>query len=182
MATRTRYFFWFTSDVLWKRLVSPYRGSYIPFLLWSLQAKVVPKKAYLSRLRSPMKSSFKYLFKVLCTDVMSWAPTSRTPRSHGASRPLGMTAAQRYDVPRDWLWDTCHLARACWGTRCKGFCSEEGPHYRIEQSARNPLECEQVQKVLGDHPGAVIGQATINLYSQVWKSLEDSLPKLYCIT
>jgi hypothetical protein len=28
---------------------------------------------------------------------------------------------------------------------------------------------------------AVIGQATINLYSQVWKSLEDSLPKLYCV-
>jgi hypothetical protein len=29
---------------------------------------------------------------------------------------------------------------------------------------------------------AVIGQATIKIYSQVWKSLEGSLPKLYCIT
>jgi hypothetical protein len=29
---------------------------------------------------------------------------------------------------------------------------------------------------------AVIGQATINIYSQVRGSLEDSLPKLYCIT
>jgi hypothetical protein len=29
---------------------------------------------------------------------------------------------------------------------------------------------------------AVIGQATINLYSQVWISFEDSLSKLYCIT
>jgi hypothetical protein len=28
---------------------------------------------------------------------------------------------------------------------------------------------------------AVIRQATINLNSQVWKSLEDSLPKLYCV-
>ncbi len=28
---------------------------------------------------------------------------------------------------------------------------------------------------------AVLGQATINLGSQVWKSLQDSLPKLYCI-
>jgi hypothetical protein len=27
----------------------------------------------------------------------------------------------------------------------------------------------------------VTGQATMNLYSQVWKSLEDSLPKLYCV-
>ncbi len=29
---------------------------------------------------------------------------------------------------------------------------------------------------------AVKKQATINLYSQVWKSLEHSLPELYCIT
>jgi hypothetical protein len=29
---------------------------------------------------------------------------------------------------------------------------------------------------------AVIGQATINLYSQVWKSLENCLPKLYFVT
>jgi hypothetical protein len=28
---------------------------------------------------------------------------------------------------------------------------------------------------------AVTEQATINLYSQVWKSLEDSFPKLYCM-
>ncbi len=34
---------------------------------------------------------------------------------------------------------------------------------------------------LGNHPEAVIGQAPINLDSQVWKSLGDSLPKLYCI-
>jgi hypothetical protein len=33
----------------------------------------------------------------------------------------------------------------------------------------------------GKPPEAVIGQATINLDSQVWKSLEDSLPKLYCV-
>jgi hypothetical protein len=29
---------------------------------------------------------------------------------------------------------------------------------------------------------AVIEQATINLYSRVWKSLEDSLPEQYCVT
>ncbi len=34
---------------------------------------------------------------------------------------------------------------------------------------------------LGNHPEAVIKQATINLDSQVWKSLGDSLPELYCI-
>ncbi len=34
---------------------------------------------------------------------------------------------------------------------------------------------------LGNCPEAVIRQASINLNSQVWKSLEDSLPELYCI-
>jgi hypothetical protein len=29
---------------------------------------------------------------------------------------------------------------------------------------------------------AFIGQATNNLYSQAWKSLDDSSPELYCIT
>jgi hypothetical protein len=34
---------------------------------------------------------------------------------------------------------------------------------------------------LANCPEAVLGQATINLDSQVWKSLlEDSLPKLFC--
>ena len=34
---------------------------------------------------------------------------------------------------------------------------------------------------LGNCPEAVVRQATINLNSQVWKSFEDFLPKLYCI-
>jgi hypothetical protein len=55
---------------------------------------------------------------------------------HSASEPLGMTFAQRYDVPWDWLWDACHMAGIRWGFCCKGFCSKEGPHYRFEQSAR----------------------------------------------
>jgi hypothetical protein len=42
----------------------------------------------------------------------------------------------------------------------------------------NTNKCEER---LGNHPEAVVRQATTNLYSQVWKSLGDSLPKLYCI-
>jgi hypothetical protein len=34
---------------------------------------------------------------------------------------------------------------------------------------------------LGNCPEAVIGQAEINLDSQALKSLEDSLPELYCV-
>jgi hypothetical protein len=69
--------------------------------------------------------------------------------THCASRQLGTTADQRYDVPRYWLWDACQLAKVCWGTRCEWFRRGEGPYYRIEQSARNPLEHNQVQRALG---------------------------------
>jgi hypothetical protein len=41
------------------------------------------------------------------------------------------------------------MARVRWWIRCKGSHSKEGPHYWIEQSARNQLECKQVQWALG---------------------------------
>jgi hypothetical protein len=42
----------------------------------------------------------------------------------------------------------------------------------------NAIKCEER---LGKCPEAVISQAMINLDSQLWKSLGDSLPELYCI-
>ncbi len=102
--------------------------------------------------------------RILCSDVASWAWTSRTPKIHRASRQLKTTAVWRYDVPRDWFWDACHRGRVCWGTCCEGLCCKEDPHYQIEQRVRNPLERDQVQRALGNCPKAVIGQATINLY------------------
>jgi hypothetical protein len=41
----------------------------------------------------------------------------------------------------------------------------------------NRIKCKEH---CGNHPEAVILQATINLDSQVVTSLEDSLPELYC--
>ena len=42
----------------------------------------------------------------------------------------------------------------------------------------NVIKCKEH---LRSRPAAVVRQATINLYSRVWKSLGDSFPKLYCI-
>ncbi len=75
------------------------------------------------------------------------APT-HAHHTHCAPRQLGMTADWRYDIPWDWVWDSCLQARVHWGNGCKEFCSEEGSHYHIEQSAMNPLEHDQVQRVL----------------------------------
>ena len=47
----------------------------------------------------------------------------------------------------------------------------QGPHW-------NANKCKEH---LGGCSEAVVRQATINLDSQVWKSLGDSLPELYCI-
>ncbi len=65
--------------------------------------------------------------------------------------------AWRYDVPRDWLWDACHMAGVRWGSRCKGFCSKEGPHYCFEQNARNPT-INLIQEIgnTGFHTRAVL--------------------------
>jgi hypothetical protein len=49
-----------------------------------------------------------------------------------------LIVVRRYDVPRDWLWDACHMAGVRWGSRCEGFCSKEGLHYPLEWSTRNP--------------------------------------------
>ncbi len=42
----------------------------------------------------------------------------------------------------------------------------------------NRIKCKEHS---GNCPEAVVRQATFNLNSRVWKTLEDSLPKLYCV-
>jgi hypothetical protein len=42
----------------------------------------------------------------------------------------------------------------------------------------NAIKCK---KCFGSCPEAVVRQATINLDSQLWKSLGDSFPELYCV-
>ncbi len=127
------------------------------------------KDYLLHYLRSPVKSTFKHLYKqtplwhvvMWKTPQDSWrsrwpqerdvegsAPT-QAHHTHCASRQLDTTADWRYDVPWDWLWDACQMARVHWGTCCEGLCSKVGPHYQLEQSARNQLEPNQVQRVLG---------------------------------
>jgi hypothetical protein len=49
---------------------------------------------------------------------------------------------------------------------------------KVQGTIWNAIKCKEC---LRSHPEAVVRQATINLYSRVWKSLGDSFPKLYCI-
>jgi hypothetical protein len=49
---------------------------------------------------------------------------------------------------------------------------------KVQGAHWNAIKC---QERLGNRPEAVVRQATITLNSQVWKSLEYSLPKQYCV-
>ena len=73
-----------------------------------------------------------------------WSVPINVRHIHCVPMQLGTTVIWRYDAPWDWLWDACHMAGVRWGNHWEGFCSKEGPHYRFEQSARNPLERDQV--------------------------------------
>ncbi len=164
---KSQNFFWFTSDAFRKRHILSFWDSYVKFLQGDLRAKVVPERAtyritwgVLQRVPSSISTSR------LRSDSPSWEKSLRNPEeqedrkkrdveqsaptqvhhTHCTSRQLGTTANRRYDVPRDWLQEAFQMARVRWGTRCKGFCSEEGPHYWIDQSARNQLECDQVRR------------------------------------
>jgi hypothetical protein len=48
----------------------------------------------------------------------------------------------------------------------------------VQGTIWNAIKCKEH---LRSCPEAVIRQATINLYLQVWKSLGDSFPELYCV-
>jgi hypothetical protein len=49
---------------------------------------------------------------------------------------------------------------------------------KVQGTSWNTIKCKER---LRSRPEAVVRQATINLYSQVLKSLGDSFPKLYCV-
>ncbi len=80
-----------------------------------------------------------------------WAISPNSRASHPLhSYAFGYDSQSKCDIPRDCLWEACHMARVHWEARCEGFRSKEGPHYQLEQSERNQLERDQVQRALED--------------------------------
>jgi hypothetical protein len=65
------------SDAFLKRPASLKYWLLCPFSTRKSQAKAVPRKDYFTRLRSPAKSTSCVSAWILCSDVMSWAQTSR---------------------------------------------------------------------------------------------------------
>ena len=146
-------------------------GSYIPFLWGSHMQKQYHRRTTL-RTWEP--------WRIQERDA-EWSAPTIAHHIHSASEPLGTTVAWRYDVPWDWLWDACHMARVCWGTRCKRFSARNACTIALSKSWGTHWNVIRCKEHLANCPEAVLGQATINIDWQVWKSLGDTLPKLYCI-
>jgi hypothetical protein len=132
-----RILFWFMSSGFLKRPISlkywflhPFfyeeatcKSSTVKELLYA--AKAVPSKDYFTHLT--LKNTRKGCW-VISPDYCVSHPWRFCA--------VGDVVAQRYDILWDWPWDACHMAGVRWVSRCEGFCSKEGPHYRLEQSAR----------------------------------------------
>ncbi len=196
------FFFWFTSNAFLKRPVLSFWDSYVKFLPGGLRAKVVPERTtyritwgVLQRVPSSVSASR------LCSEALSWAKHLRNLEDQDdckkgtlSDQPRLMritpTALLGSWVPQP-IEDMTSLGtdfktHAKW----QGFVEEPTAKDFVARKVRtiklnkmqgtswNAIKCKER---LGSCPEAVVRQATINLDSQVWKSLADSLPELYCI-
>ncbi len=179
---------------------------HIKTLTWNFYKEIYEQRWYQNRLliALPEESCEEYL-KQLCKQTPLWLVVMRrslrnpeeqddckkrdveqsalthSHHTHCVPIQLGTIADRRYDVHCDWLQEACQMARVRWGTCCKEFCSEEGLHYRMEQSARNHLERDQVRRAPEKSSISCHQTSNNQPYSRVWKSLWDSFPKLYCV-
>jgi hypothetical protein len=63
----------------------------------------------------------------------------------------------------------------------KDFVAREVRTIELNKVQGTNWNANTCQERLGSRPEAVNRQATINLDSQLWKSLGNSLPELYCV-
>ncbi len=63
----------------------------------------------------------------------------------------------------------------------KDFVARKVRTIKLNEVQGTHWNANKCKERLGNHPEAVIRQASISLDSQVWKSLGDSLPELYCV-
>ncbi len=199
---KSQIFFWFTSAAFLKRHVLAYQDSYEKFLWGDLRAKVVPERTtyrvtweVLQRVPSSVSTSR------LHSDSSSWEKSLRNPEEQ-EDRKKGMLSNQprlTRVTPTALLgiWVLQPIEGMMFlGTdfekRAKSQGSVEEPTAKdfvarkvhtiewnkVQWTIWNAVKCKEH---LRSRPDAVVRQATINLYLQVWKSLGDSFPKLYCI-
>ncbi len=137
-----KFFFWFTSDTFRKRPVLSYEDSYVNFY-----DKIYKQRWY--RKQTTFCSSVST--SRLCSDSTSGAEASgsqknkMTARKETLSNQPQLTCVTPVALLCSWVLQPIKVRHSSRLTSrsvpngkgplrnpCKGFCSEEGPHYRIE--------------------------------------------------
>ncbi len=143
------------------------------------------KKDYFACLRSSAKNTFKCLIK----DTLLWCGIMSTnlknPREQDdckkgtLSNQPQLTCITSTALLGSWWWQLIEDMTFL-GTDFEMHANWQG--YTEEPATKKLLTRKSCTIASGKVQGiAAIGQATINLDSRVWKSLKDSLSKLYCM-
>ncbi len=194
--------FWFTSDAFLKKHVSSFQDSYVNLLRGDLQAKVVLKRTtYCVTWGVPRRVPSSISTSRLRSDSSSWEKNLSNPEEQ-EDRKKGMLSNQpclTHVTPTallgSWVLQPIEVMtslgtdfekRAKWQgsveePTAKDFVAREVQTIKltkVQGTSWNVIKCKERQR---SRPEAVVRQATINFYSQFWKSLGDSFPKLYCI-
>ncbi len=195
-------FFWFTSGAFLKRPVSSFWDFYVKFLPGDLQVKVVPERTtYCVSWGVPQRVPSSVSASRLRSDVSSWAKSLRNPEdqddckkgtlsdqprlicvtptallSSWVLQPIEDMTSVRTDFETHAKWQGYIEEPTAKDFVARKVCTNK--LNKMQGTNWNMIKCEER---LGSCPEAVVRQATINLDSQLWKSLGDSLPELYCV-
>ncbi len=197
-------FFWFTSDAFLKRHVLSFWDSYVKFLQGDLRAKVVPERTTYriiwgvpqrvpssvsaSRLRSGSSSWEKNLRNLEELEDRKKGTLSNQPWLTRVT-PTALLGSWVLHDSRSKVWSPSGLTLRS-KTKWQGSNEEPGAKdfvarkvctiklNEVQRTYSNTIKCKER---LRRHPDAVVRQATINLYSRVWKFIGDYFPKLYCV-
>ncbi len=199
---KSQIFFWFTSDAFLKRQVLSFQDSYGKFLWGDLQATVVPERTnYCVTWGVLQRVSLSVSTIRLCSDSSSREkslsnPEEQEDRKKGTlSNQPRLTRVTPTALLGSWVLQpiedmtslgTDFKKHAKWQgsieePAAKDFVAREVRTIKltkVQGTSWNAIKCKER---LRSCPEAVIRQGTINLYSQVWKSLGDSFPELYCL-
>ncbi len=195
-------FFWFTSNKFLKRPALSFRDSHVKFLPGGLRVKVVPERTtycvtwgVLRRVPSSVSASR------LHSDASSWAKHLRNPKDQDdrkkgtLSNQLWLMRVTQTALLGSWVLQpiegmmslgTDFETHATWQgsveePAAKDFVARKVRTIKLNKVQGTSCKAIKCKERLGSHPEAVVRQATINLNSQVWKSLGDYLPEQYCI-
>jgi hypothetical protein len=190
------------SDAFLKRSISSYQDSYMKFLQGGLWAIVVPERTtYCITWGVPRRVPSSVSSSRLRSDALSWAKCLRNPEDQDdhkkgmLSNQLQLTHVTPTALLGSWVLqpikDVTSLGtdietHAKWQgslkeSVVKTFVARKVCTIKLDEVQGTHWNTIKCQERLENHPEAVVRQATINLDSQVWKSLGDSLPKLYCV-